>query len=112
MVGAEQPLVDMRAPPSHLFRHVLVDEVDVLDAVVPASDSGLVADDSDGDPGTVQRCDRVDRPVEELHPIHGTDVPVIGDDRPVAVEKNAGAIHTGSRVLTSAVASHLTSPAI
>ena len=71
------------------FRHhVLVDLLDVLYPVVPASHASLVADDHDRQTRSVQSGDRLDCPVDELNAVDRTDISGVFDDRAVSIEKH------------------------
>src|SRR2546429_555343 len=82
---------DVRAVLREVGRDVLVDELDVVDAVEPAGDAGLVAHDGDGDAGSVERRDGLGGAVDEPHIGHGADVPPVDDDGAVAIEEDPGA---------------------
>jgi len=93
VIRAEQPEVDVRAPSRHLLDHVLVHLVNVLDAEIASRDAGLVRHHRHRQPGSIQRGDRLDRAVQELDSVYRADVPVVGDDRSVAIKQNAWSAH-------------------
>ncbi len=93
VIGAEQPEVDVRALPRHLLDHVLVDLVDVLDAVVAAGHAGLVRHDGHRHAGAVQLGDGLDGALEELDAVDRADIAAVGDDRAVTVQQHSRPAH-------------------
>ena len=62
----------------------------VLDAEESASHPGLVRDNCDGKPRSVESRDGLRRAVEQLDPFNRADIPMILDDRAIAIQQDAG----------------------